>query len=697
MNPDAKGLFLGPKGENAEQFESLILEILRDHVFWRRNFHLHDSRLISEHEKGDSDYLNLFADIKDDLFKILANLKRGAPVFSPRFAAHMVTDPTLPALAGYFAGMLYNQNNVAEEVSPDTVSEEREYIMSLMDMVGFPPLLPAKLPLDGGNAFSWGHLSSGGTLANVESLWAARNIQFYPVSLKLAGAMENELEFLHGLEVTLPDGSITLLGDSTTFQLMNLRNVDTLDLCSNVNRSLSHRTSMRDCYREQTAGLKSLGLGGFLQSYNKVFAKDPLESPRIILSHAAHYCWAKGADLLGLGREALEFIRVDQKMHMDIRELRDRIEELCEREIPVLAVISICGSTETASVDPLSQIATLREELEKSRCCTFWHHSDAAFGGFFASMIPRLEDGGFIDRGSSRSSEKDLIDAELWKNITSLSRADSISIDPHKFGFVPYPCGAVLMRDCRSREFIAFNAPYTGAKEEDGFGGFLGRWTLEGSRPGASAISCRLSQLALPLTSNHHGRLLRECMSITRTLEKRLLRAFGEVTEANLISLDDVETTAYCFFLVPETVCCVSEINRFNEAVWRKMTVDGREDINEYSFMISKTTLEGDVYSHVIRKRFAKAGLHDVEFGPGDSITILRVFIMNPFVAEWESEKNSPGFIASFAIALEDTVRAVAEEFARTKRMYFWNEEESGGPRNQAQDYSFERELEEVH
>ena len=36
---DLASIFLGPKGENADVFERLLLEAFRDHVFWRRNFH----------------------------------------------------------------------------------------------------------------------------------------------------------------------------------------------------------------------------------------------------------------------------------------------------------------------------------------------------------------------------------------------------------------------------------------------------------------------------------------------------------------------------------------------------------------------------------------------------------------------------------------------------------------------------------
>ena len=51
MDQAVKGLFLGPKAENSAELEALILEVLWDHVFWRRNFHPTDPRIISEQDK----------------------------------------------------------------------------------------------------------------------------------------------------------------------------------------------------------------------------------------------------------------------------------------------------------------------------------------------------------------------------------------------------------------------------------------------------------------------------------------------------------------------------------------------------------------------------------------------------------------------------------------------------------------------
>src|SRR5690606_39790232 len=119
-------------------------------------------------------YEETSARLRDELFQILAELKRGAPLYAPRQIGHMVSDPTLPALVGYFAGLLYNQNNVVAEAAPETVRKERAYVAALARMIGYPPLLTERLPAHARRertAYSWGHLAGGGTLANIEALW----------------------------------------------------------------------------------------------------------------------------------------------------------------------------------------------------------------------------------------------------------------------------------------------------------------------------------------------------------------------------------------------------------------------------------------------------------------------------------------------------------------------------------------------
>src|SRR5690349_1457331 len=141
--------FLGPRAENADLVERLVTEALRDHVFWRRNYHPEDGVGIREIDKRREGYEAAVATLTQELMGLLAQLKRDVPFFSGRYKGHMIFEQTIASQIGYFAAMLYNPNNVAVEASPVTTRLELEVAAQLAQMIGYDPLR------------SWGHLSSG--------------------------------------------------------------------------------------------------------------------------------------------------------------------------------------------------------------------------------------------------------------------------------------------------------------------------------------------------------------------------------------------------------------------------------------------------------------------------------------------------------------------------------------------------------
>lgn len=80
---------------------------------------------------------------------------------APGFAAQMSTVPHPAAVLGYFAAMLRNPNNHDSRFAAATVAMEREVLAQLAAMFGF-------------NASASGHLTGGGTLANLDGLWSSR-------------------------------------------------------------------------------------------------------------------------------------------------------------------------------------------------------------------------------------------------------------------------------------------------------------------------------------------------------------------------------------------------------------------------------------------------------------------------------------------------------------------------------------------
>lgn len=130
-----------------------------------------------------------------------------------------------------------------------------------------------------------------------------------------------------------------------------------------------------------------------------------------------HHSSAKAARLAGLREDQIVPIVVDSDLHMNVKALESQIAaDRKDGKRPFL-VIPSAGTTDTGSVDPLGQIASVAEVSD------VWLHVDAAYGGFFQ----------LTERGR--------------ETLHGINRADSIALDPHKGLSVPFGAGALVVRD----------------------------------------------------------------------------------------------------------------------------------------------------------------------------------------------------------------------------------------------------------
>jgi aromatic-L-amino-acid decarboxylase len=137
----------------------------------------------------------------------------------------------------------------------------------------------------------------------------------------------------------------------------------------------------------------------------------------IYASEQCHYSIDKSADILGLGREGLRKIPTDDRFHISLDALRDAIARDREAGRVPCCVVGVAGTTSMGLIDPLEPLATIAREND----C--WYHVDAAYGGPLAF--------------SPQHKHK----------LHGIELADSITFDPHKWMFVPFACGATLVRD----------------------------------------------------------------------------------------------------------------------------------------------------------------------------------------------------------------------------------------------------------
>src|SRR5690606_14134712 len=91
--------FLGPYGENDTLLEKLVVEFLRDHVYWRRNFHPEDPPAIPTTAAQRPGYREMEARMRRELHQLSAALKHSVPFHSPRYVVNMASVLLLHVLA----------------------------------------------------------------------------------------------------------------------------------------------------------------------------------------------------------------------------------------------------------------------------------------------------------------------------------------------------------------------------------------------------------------------------------------------------------------------------------------------------------------------------------------------------------------------------------------------------------------------
>lgn len=162
------------------------------------------------------------------------------------------------------------------------------------------------------------------------------------------------------------------------------------------------------CARDRAAdGARSAGLA-------VTGASGPLT---IYASEQCHYSLVRSADVLGVGRSNLRKIATDGRYHIRVDALRAAIDRDLSAGCRPCCVVGVAGATSSGVIDPLDELADVAAEYG------LWFHVDAAYGGALA----------FSTRHRGR--------------LAGIERADSVTIDPHKWMFVPFACGALLVRD----------------------------------------------------------------------------------------------------------------------------------------------------------------------------------------------------------------------------------------------------------
>jgi L-2,4-diaminobutyrate decarboxylase len=139
--------------------------------------------------------------------------------------------------------------------------------------------------------------------------------------------------------------------------------------------------------------------------------------PTVYMSQEGHFSIWKALDFLGLGRNCLRRIEVGEDARIDINKLEEQIQKDRKMGYKPICLVGTGGTSATGAVDSLDSLAQIAKDYD------MWFHVDAAAGGVFAK-IP-----------------------ETRQYFKGINLADSVTLDPCKWLFVPFGIGCLLTKN----------------------------------------------------------------------------------------------------------------------------------------------------------------------------------------------------------------------------------------------------------
>jgi aromatic-L-amino-acid decarboxylase len=164
------------------------------------------------------------------------------------------------------------------------------------------------------------------------------------------------------------------------------------------------------------SGGSMANLTGLVAARNALL-KDRVAGATVYFSDQTHSSVERALRVIGFLPDQMRKLKSDENFRLSIESLRVAIANDRAKGLRPFCVIANAGTTNTGAIDPLSELADLAAEEE------LWFHVDGAFGA--AAVL------------SERAREM----------LRGLERADSVSLDPHKWLFQSFECGCILVRD----------------------------------------------------------------------------------------------------------------------------------------------------------------------------------------------------------------------------------------------------------
>ena len=272
---------------------------------------------------------------------------------------------------------------------------------------------------------------------------------------------------------------------------------------------------------------------------------------RIYVSSETHFSIAKAAALLGIGRENVRQVAVDERFRIRVDDLVAKITADLEAGYVPFCVAANAGTVNTGAVDPLVEVRQIADRFQ------LWMHVDGSYGAF--AVLAK----------SAR------------KLFAGIQRADSIALDPHKWLYLPVDVGCVIYRAPEiARAAFAHEAEYTRIIGEEADEAFA-FWDY-GPELSRRFRALKVWMLLKGVGLDSLGEAIESNLVCARHLES-MVRASDDFEMAA-----PVELSIFCFRYVPVRLRNESSqaIDAFNERLLVALQRDG-------SSYLSNATLGG--------------------------------------------------------------------------------------------------------
>ena len=150
-------------------------------------------------------------------------------------------------------------------------------------------------------------------------------------------------------------------------------------------------------------------------------------------------------------------------------------------------------------------------------------HADAAWGGYFCSMLRAQPESSPMPTAKQTGFVPEMyLSSYVHEQLSALHHCDTITVDPHKSGFCPYPGGAICYRDRKMNSFLSITSKALFLHGNM----LLNNVGIEGSKPGAAAVGVMMANRVTIYESFSFSNVLKNILYKTA----QLLRLFFDKT-----------------------------------------------------------------------------------------------------------------------------------------------------------------------